>query len=224
MKKYVLVLLCCLISAVMLGSTAFAATGPYLGVQVGGTWLEDADVDYDNPFFIDDEVEFDTGFNVGLAAGYDFGMARLEGEVAYRQNDLDKIEINFAPGDVETFSLDGDVSALSFMLNGYLDIETGSPITPYLGAGLGVANVSANDVKIKDPDFGNVKFVDDDDTVFAYQFSAGIAFALNEALALDLGYRYFATSDPEFDTAIGWGGFESEYKSHNVSLGLRMSF
>jgi len=218
MKKSVFVFLCCLVTAVMFGSTAFAASGPYLSVQVGGTWLEDANVDYDNPFFIDDEVEFDTGFNVGLAAGYDFGMARLEGEVAYRQNDVDKINI-----DGEDFNGDGDASALSFMLNGYLDIETGSPVTPYLGAGLGVANVSANDVQVEVPGFGKFDFVDDDDTVFAYQFSAGVAFALNEAMAIDLGYRYFATSDPEFDDT-GLGGFESEYKSHNVSLGLRMNF
>ena len=43
-------------------------------------------------------------------------------------------------------------------------------------------------------------------------------------MAIDLGYRYFATSDPEFDDDLGLGGFESEYKSHNVSLGLRMNF
>jgi opacity protein-like surface antigen len=196
---------------------------PYFSVHVGGTWLQDADVDFDDPDFFDDEIEFDSGFNVGGAFGYDYGMARLEIELAHRQNDVDTIKV-----DLLDFKGDGDFSATSVMLNGYWDFETGSPVVPYIGGGIGFANVSANNVKFFD-ELGAVRYVDDDDNVFAYQLAAGLAFALNPALTLDLGYRFFGTSDPELEADPllvdpPFGDFETEFDSHNVSLGLRMNF
>jgi outer membrane immunogenic protein len=228
MKRTLLSLLAALASVTLLASVATAARAPYppmhpyFSVHVGGTWLQDADIDYDDPI-IDDEIEFDNGFNIGAAFGYDYGLARLEIELAYRQNDVDTINVNFIEGPV-TFSGDGDFSATSVMLNGYWDFETGSPIVPYIGGGIGFANVSANDVKIN-----GVPVVDDDDNVFAYQLAAGLAFTLAPPLTLDLGYRLFGTSNPDLkiDPALrvlGFSDFETEFDSHNVNLGLRMNF
>jgi opacity protein-like surface antigen len=235
MKRTLLSLLVALASVTLLASVGSAAGAPYhpmhpyFSVHVGGTWLQDADVDYDNPFFRDDEIEFDNGYNVGAAFGYDYGMARLEVELAYRQNDVDKITINFDDG-TEVFRGDGDFSATSLMLNGYWDLETGSPVVPYFGGGIGFANVTANNVKFFDPFDGRVRrLVDDDDNVFAYQLAAGIAVALNPAMSLDLGYRFFGTSNPDLEVdpllfVPSAGKFETEFNSHNVSLGLRVNF
>lgn len=195
----------------------FAATGayaqsPYLSVNVGGTWLDDAD----NVSKLDGEKvksEHDTGFNVGAAAGYDFGMGRAELEIAYRQNDMDKFTLEGI-----SVNAGGDVSALSFMANGYFDIHNQSPVTPYIGAGIGLARVSVNDVTVL-----GEKIADDSDTVFAYQLAAGVGWEFMPNLTLDLGYRYFATADPEFNDVEG-DKFESEYKSHNLSVGLRIAF
>jgi opacity protein-like surface antigen len=218
--------LLCLATVAMVGwsaSISLAAAGPYLTLQGGATWLEDAGIDYDgvpsSDFSL--EAEFDTGFNLGVAAGYDYGPARLEAEVAYRQNDIDKFNGQFEGFGFEG-SADGDVSATSLMVNAYWDIPTGSPITPYIGGGVGFANVSVNDVELEV--FGErFDLADDDDNVFAYQLAAGIAFDINPNLALDLGYRYFATDDPELEDEFG-DDFETEYDSHNVSLGLRFIF
>ena len=54
--------------------------------------------------------------------------------------------------------------------------------------------------------------------MFAWQVGAGIGYALTPQLTFDLKYRYFATSDPEFD------GTEVEYASHNVYAGIRLHF
>lgn len=206
-------LACCSVFMVFgfMATTAYAQ-GPYLSVGVGATWLDDADNSF-NAFPLTFKSEYDTGFNVGAAGGYDFGMARAEFEIAYRQNDVDKIK---ALG--LSFNGGGDVSALSFMANGYFDIHNQSPLTPYLGAGLGLARVSANDVTA-DGD----KIVDDSDVVFAYQLAAGVGWKFLPNLTLDLGYRYFATADPEFSDVDG-DKFESEYNSHNLSVGLRIAF
>jgi opacity protein-like surface antigen len=229
MKRRLLSLLVALASVTLMASVASAAGAPYypmhpyFSVHVGGTWLQDADVDYDDPTIFDDEIEFDNGYNVGGAFGYDYGLARLEVELAHRQNDVDTININFIEGPA-AFSGDGDFSATSVMLNGYWDFETGSPVVPYIGGGIGFANVSANDVEIN-----GAPVVDDDDTVFAYQLAAGIAFALAPPLTLDLGYRFFGTSNPDLEIdpslrVLGFSDFETEFDSHNVSLGLRMNF
>lgn len=207
MKKTRFMFLVCLVSSFLMASFSFAAVGPYVSGQVGATFLQDADFSASGG--LTGETSFDTGFNLGVAGGYDFGPARVEGEVAYRLNDVDEYQVN----GLGTFAGDGDVSTLSLMANGFWDIETGSRVTPYLGAGIGVAQVSMDDPSVP---------MDDDDTVFAYQLAAGVAFDLNPSLALDLGYRYFATSDPEFDDAAGT--FETEYMSHNLSLGLRYTF
>lgn len=209
MKKTRFMFLVCLVSSFLMASFSFAAVGPYVSGQVGATWLDDADISISGAGSVA-ETSFDMGFNIGVAGGYDFGPARVEGELTYRLNDIDEYS---APG-FGTFSADGDVSALSLLANGFWDIPTGGPVTPYLGAGIGVAQVSMDD-----PSFP----IDDDDTVFAYQLAAGVAFDLTPTLALDLGYRYFATTDPEFTDDFG-DSFETEYMSHNLNLGLRYQF
>jgi len=213
MKRKVFGLLATLLASACLVSVSFAANVPYLGVQVGGTWVQDADISDQTGTF--GEATFDTGFNVGITGGVDCGPGRYELELNYRQNDFDEISDPI----FGTTSYDGDISALSFMANAFWDIPTGSPVTPYLGGGLGVALVSINE--LVEPGFGQV--VDDDDTVFAYQLGAGVAFELNPNMALDLGYRYFATSDPEL-TDVDGIEFETEYQTHNASVGLRIMF
>jgi opacity protein-like surface antigen len=97
------------------------------------------------------------------------------------------------------------------MANMYKDFPLGTGFAPFIGGGIGIANVEADFVG-----FGiNGK---KDDTVFAYQVMGGGAIDLGPQLKLDLQYRYFATADPDF------GHVEAEYRSHNFLLGLRFGF
>jgi opacity protein-like surface antigen len=160
-----------------------------------------------------DEASFDTGLGAGLVGGYSYDIFRLEGELFYKSNDVDKISSLGV-----SLSGDGDVTAMGVMINAYYDFKTGTPFTPYIGAGIGFAQVSANDVGA----FG-VVLVDDDDTVFAYQAIAGVGYSISNALTLDLMYKYFATTDPEFNDVVG-DPIESEYSSHNVMVGLRFNY
>jgi len=175
--------------------------GAYFSGNVGAVWLDDSDLDDG----IDTgELSFDTGYAVTAAMGasYDCG-ARAEVEFGYRRNDTDELTID----GLGSGSIDGDMSATSLMGNVFYGVPAGV-FSPFIGAGAGFANV-----KIDLDDVG-----DEDDTVFAYQFMAGAGLAVNPALTIDVQYRYFATSDPEFD------GMDAEYSSHNVMLGLRTEF
>ncbi|MGH8527649.1 MAG: OmpA family protein, partial [Gammaproteobacteria bacterium] len=81
--------------AVALVSTAMATPAVardrsfYAGVEGGVMFVEDMDFDYDDdtPLFIADALtsRHNVGFDVDVIAGYDFGMIRLEGELAYKR-------------------------------------------------------------------------------------------------------------------------------------------
>ena len=158
---------------------------------------------------------------VGGALGYDFGAFRAEGEIAYRANDFDD-----ASSGGLTFPAEGDTSAISFMANGYYDFHSAnSPLVPYIGVGLGFANV---DTDFSVPFLSPLKLVDDSATVFAYQFMAGLGYNINPTTTLTFDYRYFATSDPDFSPGPGFipglPDIESEYSNHSFNLGARFMF
>lgn len=184
----------------------FAADNtPYLRAQVGGTWVNDSDAE-------GVDIQYDGGFNIGAALGYDFGLARLEGEFGYRQNDIDELE---ALG--VSVGADGDVSLITVMGNGYIDFENQTPFIPYIMGGVGIGFISANDVEVMD-----IEVVDDDDTVFAYQLGAGFGYEVVEGIYFDVSYRFLGTSDPEFEDVTDVE-FESEYQSHNIVAGVKFS-
>lgn len=170
----------------------------YMGAQMGLNMVSDAESGVTGTAMSD--IEYDLGF--GLLGQVGVSIAdryRIEGELGWRRNTIDQ----YAGASVE-----GHANLFSMMVNGYYDIRTGTPWTPYVGAGVGGALI----------DLG-LAAADDNDAVFAYQGIAGIAYKLNDNLSVKADYRYFATLDPEFD-----GSFESEYASHAVMVGFTYSF
>jgi opacity protein-like surface antigen len=166
------------------------------------------------------ESSHDTGYVFSAAGGYSWGRVRVEGEMSYRQNDLDQLTVTSvtlagfgsATG-LATASLSGDSSAFGVMINGWYDVDTGSPWTPFFSAGIGFASVNLN---IENVGGVAVNF-DESDTVFAYQVGAGLGYKLNQTTTLTLTYRYFGTSDPEFSNGVDT--IDGEYQSHSVAVG-----
>lgn len=208
-------------------SSAQAAEGPYVSLQGGASFLSDAD---NVGGGISIESNFETGFGLAGAVGYGIRNSgiRVEGEVSYRRNGLDKLTVTndggvgaaLGVGSLNGLSLaaDGNVSALSGMVNAFYDFRLANRVKPYVGGGVGVARLSINDAAIL-----GVTVADDDDIVFAYQVGGGVGFEATPKTTIFLDYRYFATADPSFSDVLG-GAFESEYASHNVSVGLRYNF
>ena len=165
-------------------------------------------------------TNYDPGFAFVAGGGrqFDFGL-RLEGEVGYRQASADSVKLNAGGG---TNPASGDMSALSFMVNGLYDFnigyDLGPKFKPYVGAGVGFANVSANNIKTL-----NTAIMDDSDLVFAYQAIGGISYEVMPKTTMFLEYRYFATIDPKF-TAPGGGTIKSEFQSNNIMIGARYAF
>ncbi|MBA3005330.1 MAG: outer membrane beta-barrel protein [Proteobacteria bacterium] len=221
MKKSAFVLSCC---ALALSATSASAAGMYvsgkLGLSVPPT-LTASGADYWGTWA--DDVSFDTGMAINGAFGYDFNGFRAEAELGYQQNNLDTDDWREADrfGYYRSGTLsyaDGDMTATTFFANGYYDFKNNSPFVPYLGVGIGYANIELNDVKVDPWDVG----YSNDDGVFAYQLMAGVSYAINKTVALDFSYRYVGAADPSFDDYGGTTDFE--FASHNFLLGARMSF
>ena len=204
MNKNLLLFSSCAL-ALLLTSPAYSAetsVGPYVSGNLGLAMPTDADSTFPLAPGYTINTSYDTGWAIGAALGYNFGNTRVEGEVAYQKADEDKAKDSFGSWDAT-----GDISALSFLVNGYYDFTNSSAFTPYLSAGLGFAKVKVTDIGYNA-----------DDTVFAYQVGAGVGYALNKNVTLDVKYRYFATSDAKFE-------YETrEFASHNLLFGVRVNF
>jgi opacity protein-like surface antigen len=203
-NKFAFVVFCVFL---IFNASSVVAGDVYLNGNLGAVWLGDSD------FSLSDttvgKAEYDTGFGITGALGFDTGMFRFEGEVGYRKSDYDKIGAS-GQAMVDT---SGDVTGWDFMANAYFDVETGSQLTPYIGGGLGVAVLETTGVSA-----GGNHLESGEDTVFAYQAIAGVAYSFTDAWMVQLEYRFFGTENPTFKE------IESEYMSHNLFIGIRYNF
>jgi opacity protein-like surface antigen len=104
------------------------------------------------------------------------------------------------------------------MANLIYDFDFGLPVIPHIGGGIGAAEVTRNLSNI----FGGTH---DTVTVFAYQGIAGLRYRLSPAVAMDLDYRYFGTSETTFlSTNVGGDRIHSNYRTHNIVLSLVYQF
>ena len=180
-----------------------APQGPYIAGHLGFNTRPEASATGPTSTF-----EFDPGLTGGLAAGYEFSHPlRLEAEIAYRFNDVD------------ISGVDWSFSALSFMGNVYADIPLTAFIRPYIGVGGGMALAEST---LEVPAFFGTAEFSDTDLVFAYQGMVGLGLDLHPRWTITLGYRYFATSDPDFD--LSGGNTQTEFESHEFMLGARLRF
>jgi outer membrane protein OmpA-like peptidoglycan-associated protein len=187
-------------------SAAYATEGWYGRVDAGYSF--EGSIDYEG---IEAEMENDWVESLGLGYAFQNGL-RLEGEVAHRYNET-AVDLGiFGTGD-------GDAHAWSAMGNVYYDFNHGGAVQPYVGLGVGAARLNVNQ-------FFFLALVDDQETSFAYQGMAGLAFAVTDQLTLDVGYRYFATEGAELDGISIGGPFtvDADYEHQSVMLGLRWQF
>lgn len=210
MKKMLEVLLAVGMVLVLGASVSFAA--PYISGSLGAVWVTDSDVsEAEEGIAVDGEISFDTGVGIIAAVGNDFDNGfRAEAEFGYRKNDMDELDATvYIYGDAYSGSgsIDGDVTAIALMANAFYDFMPQGKVSPFIGAGLGFANVE-----------GELEGSEEDDNVFAYQAVAGVAFSVTQQMKIDVQYRYFATEDADFD------GTDFEYATNNAMVGLRYSF
>ncbi|OCG66458.1 hypothetical protein A9G41_12570 [Gilliamella sp. Nev5-1] len=182
--------------------------GFYLGGQLGATILKASDIEdtlhYRHGGIVKGNI-FDSMHKTKLAGAlnlgynlYDYDVpARVELSYTLRGNAEKKENRYNTYEDYRRRTTQKvKVRMNTLMLNGYYDIEIDSPITPFVGAGLGVAftklehshkekwNVSVDDGVDYERSLSKTK------TKFAWNVAAGAAYKVNNNLALDFTARY----------------------------------
>ena len=158
----------------------------YIGAQAGWTGLPYQTDTIDGLGSV--PVEFSAGYNVGVRGGYQLGPWRFEEEYSYRQNGAAR----FGAGD-SMYGVSGNRHTHSIMTNVLYDLATGWPITPHIGVGIGAMEVFDG---LRTPGIGQV--FNDSNWQFGYQAIAGLRYDINPFFALDLDYRYLATTESTF--------------------------
>lgn len=128
----------------------------------------------------------------------------------------------------QTISSDGDLSSFALMANVWLDFDLGEeiPLTPFIGAGLGMARLEASyrtqmtlpantvGYSYTRPSFSVSYRAEDDAWVFAWQAGAGLAYQFGNGMSLSAQYRYFSTGDVDLPNQ------SVNIDAHEVLIGL----
>jgi opacity protein-like surface antigen len=152
------------------------------------------------------KITYDSGWVGSAAVGFDFaGPMRTDVEYIWQKNDVDTLLYKNQYGNFT----EGDFKTQTVMVNGYYDIKTGTPWTPYIGGGIGWAKLDLNTPGLPSSDY--------DDTV-AYQIIGGVAYDVTSQFYIDAQYRFMATGDATIS------GADYDLTTNNVMLGFGYSF
>ncbi len=162
-----------------------------------------ADIDPPAPADVSD-VEAMTGFYLRADAGWSFlewsggaddNRPVIGGGVGYKWNEMLRTDLTVDWAGKYDIAPGVDLSTTTLLGNAYLDLDTGTAFTPYVGLGAGYS------------------FVTNSENGVALAGRAGVAVDLTQNIALDVGYKYQ-------QTLIGG----PDVKEHQIMTGLRFSF
>ncbi len=160
--------------------------GFYIGAEGGGNWLMNSN-----------NYNMDIGYAVGGVMGYDFVGPRVELEGVFRSNN-GRGTANF--GNIFS-NVNGRIEQLSVMANLLYDFVPGATVTPYVGAGAGIAFADAaiNGCSLCS-------------TQFAYQGIVGLGWNVDQNFRINLDGRYYGTTSP------------AAYQNNNISAMLSLTY
>jgi opacity protein-like surface antigen len=187
----------------MLSAPAFAGPTLYVSGNLGGSSFNDIK-STDSVT----TIATTSGINVTGAVGVKCCVThiRLEGEVGYQKNNADTIKNGSG-----VYGLTGNYSVTSYMANAYYDLNA-IVLSPYITAGIGVAEVGVNNVV--NPLFtANEKH-----SVLGYQFGAGVAIPVTKFIDFDVRYRYYGTGTVTLSNNNG----ELKLPGNSFLVGLRI--
>lgn len=210
-----------LVAQAIPSATSVAPTHfPYASLRLGVGFPQN----YDGTFEVEDissstSLDLNTGFSGELALGYQFNQARAELAVGYGNYGVDKQSFNL--GSYGSASTDGNGSAnvTTVMVNGYYDIpiygDKGikSRWSPYIGAGIGYANIGLPSCS------GDGCFSGGSVNGFAYQGKVGVSYRAAEQGFAFLEGGYLGSTGSNVD-GIAFDNFGT----WQVSIGWRQGF
>ena len=185
------------------GGLTFADSTQY---RSGGARIT---TDYDDP-----------GWMISGYAGYRFqGAPGLRGELELGY--LNDAVLSHRVQGLGTFEngAAGDTSVLFGMASLYYDFPTSGVIHPFVGGGIGLADVDLSGHSTA----ATGALIDDNATAFAWHLTAGASFDLSTNTELELGYRYLATNGAELTASDGTTS-TVDTADHIIFAGIKYKF
>ena len=114
------------------------------------------------------------------------------------------------------------------MVNLYKDLGKYGRVTPYLGAGVGVAMHKVDETYFTGNYYLPNRIEGDESYSFAWSLMAGVGYQLTDRATLDFGYRYIDMGDAE-SGRVDNAGFVNpkvdfdDLAAHELKIGLRFS-
>ena len=155
------------------------------------------------------------GWIIGGAAGYGFGMMRLELNIDHRYND-----VNSSTGAAGSKSASGSVEGTSFMGNALFDLPYNwGGFQPYVGLGAGLVHMDLSASN------AGGSLVNDSQEVAAVQGMVGVRYNLTPQWGVGAEYRFLNGFHPGPFRAAGGGSFNtSDYRNSSILLSVTYSF
>lgn len=213
-----------------------------IGVQSVDKYEQADTIAYGGSFFGKTD---ETAFFAGIGAGYRFNnWFRVDGTLEYRGGGSigvnDSIYNPFALGN-QTNTYKGNLSSMVALFNAYVDLGTWNCLTPYLGAGIGVARNQISGLSDQGIVFANQPFgpvsptlgvaSSGDKTGLAWALMAGVGYEVNKNLTLEVGYRYLNLGDAQSGPirnaflAESYAPLKAKsIDSHDFKIGMRWNF
>jgi opacity protein-like surface antigen len=168
----------------------------------------------------DDKTKFKTGVTGQIGGGYDFGMFRVEQTIGYASNNL-----NVADTETGDFAVAGRTRSLSMSVAGYVDIPVSEMFVPYVGGGIGVAQVQAKLARV-DGVTGAGSSYSGKDWGLMWHADVGVGIHVAPKIIVEVGGRYAQTSKLSFD-GQNFGtpaSYEPTLRTLSGTLGVRYMF
>jgi opacity protein-like surface antigen len=195
--------------------------GPYAQVDAGPSFYQSGElktfggpasgsVHYRVGGMADAQVGY--AFNQYVATGFEFGV---------NGTTIDSIP-NYSLSDARFYNV-------PFLANVTFSYPIPHTIlTPYIGGGAGGSDSVFNPGTMQSDTPPNYNYVtgSEDDVVFAWEAYAGLRFQLAQNMTLGIGYKYFATGNPDFSYPpspnfnVGFRGVET----HSITVTFNVSF
>jgi opacity protein-like surface antigen len=213
------------------------ASGWYLRGDVGVGMIGNANLQFlQNPLnasnfaFHNAALGDTTFFNAGV--GYEFNnWLRFDVTGEYRTKSALNAFGSYTLGGatfIDTYQ--GFLKSTVFLANGYFDLVTWNCLTPFVGAGVGVAYNTLNDfVDVGIPTAGSGVGRNSSTFNFAWALHAGVSYAVTQNFSVELAYRYlnYGSVTDTIDCAGGCNPDSYKLKSlssNDLMLGVRWRF
>jgi opacity protein-like surface antigen len=172
-------------------------------------------------------VKFNTGYQLGVAAGYQWPqqlwIGHVRTEVAYLRNSASPKDNTFEQAGFSASKAKLNLNA--FMLNNYYDMNQLSyaNISPFVGFGLGLGEANfASTLSLPETKLlpkGDIKTnVKDDSLRFVYTLTAGVNYQVCSHISTSVAYQFLGTTSKKIL------GMETNYHSNSINAALTYHF